>query len=88
MNSTTVAEAGAQMSMPGMPSHAPGPRVMDWLTMAPGREVLYLGKVSGGPRFGSRGIVKKALKSKAVVDLGRSGTWHIPYYFLRLPQAA
>ena len=57
-------------------------------SVAPGQEVLYLGKVNGGPRFRSRGVVKQAYRRKAVVDMGRMGTWHIPYYFLSLPEAA
>ena len=49
---------------------------------------MYVGRVSGGPRYGSLGVVKHSLQRKAIVDMGRSGLWHIPYYFLALPQAA
>ena len=36
----------------------------------------------------ARGIVKEIRVRNATVDMGRSGTWHIPFYFLTLPQAA
>lgn len=48
----------------------------------PGREVRYLGRVAGGPRYGTRGTVRQTLGRRVVVDMGRWGTWHIPYYFL------
>ena len=54
----------------------------------PGQQVQYVGRVSGGPRFLSRGVVKQTLQRKAIVDLGHGGTWHIPYYFLEMPEAA
>ena len=78
----------AQLSMPGMPSPAPAPAAANFATAWPGREVLYLGRVGGGPRYGSCGVVKRALLRKAIVDMGAGGTWHIPYYFLAVPQAA
>ena len=78
----------AQLSMPGMPMPAPAHATANFATAWPGREVLYLGRVGGGPRYGSCGVVKRALHRKAIVDMGAWGTWHIPYYFLGLPQAA
>ena len=53
--------------------------------MWPGQRVLYVGRVSGGPRRGSRGLVKATLGRRAVVDMGGSGTWTIPYYLLEVP---
>ena len=88
MNHTRTASPVAQLSMPGMPDPAyAGPLDNCWSAI-PGQEVLYLGNISGGPRYGAHGIVKQALRHKAVVDLGRSGTWHIPYFLLAVPQAA
>ena len=55
--------------------------------LQPGREVTYLGRVEGGPRFGASGIVVEMKGRKVVVDLGRGGRWHIPYYFLAVPIA-
>lgn len=46
---------------------------------------MYLGNVTGGPRFGARGVVKQALGRRVVIDMGLSGTWYIPYYFLTVP---
>jgi len=47
-----------------------------------------MGNIHGGPRFGSTGVITEALRRKAVVDMGKSGIWNIPYHFLTLPQAA
>ena len=78
----------AQLKMAGMPTpRRPYPRV-DCRDLGPGQQVEYLGWVAGGPRFGSQGTVTRALRRKAVVDLGSGGTWHIPYRFLAIPGAA
>ena len=85
---TTVQEHEAQIKMPGMPD-AKAPRIVsDPTCVTPGQVVQYLGRVSGGPRFGVEGTVVRTLKRKAVVDLGRAGKWHIPYYFLTISEAA
>ena len=88
MNSVRVSPPSAQLSMPGIPTPERQHLVTNCYNIAPGQEVLYLGKISGGPHYRSRGVVKQALQRKAVVDMGRLGTWHIPYYFLTVPQAA
>ena len=85
MNSTSKKSTIAQLAMPGMPapsytSDAAGPD-----DVSPGQEVLYLGNLSGGPRYGAHGVVKRTLGRRAIVDMGRSGTWHIPYFFLGVP---
>ena len=49
---------------------------------ARGEEVLYVGDVKGGPVMGSKGIIKRLYARKAVVDMGASGIWNVPYYFL------
>ena len=88
MNHTTAGTKVAQLPMPGIPALAYGHSIVNFRDIAPGQEVLYLGRLSGGPRQGARGVVKQALLKKAVVDMGRFGTWNIPYCFLVLPQAA
>ena len=47
-----------------------------------GQEVVYQGRVAGGPDYGEHGIIRRTYRQKAVVDMGNSGMWHIPYYFL------
>ena len=78
----------AQLRMPGMPRPASRYRARDCRNVVEGQTVEYLGWVPGGPRFGSQGTVRRTMKRKAVVDLGRGGTWNIPYHFLSLPRAA
>lgn len=77
-----------QIPMPGMRDMTSEGHTPNCCTVEPGTEVLYVGKIGGGPRYGSRGIVKMALHRKAIVDMGRGGTWHVPYYFLGLTKAA
>ena len=77
-----------QLTMAGMPP----PRRTDAATLyglSPWQAVQYLGTVAGGPRYGATGLVKETLAHRAVVDMGSSGTWRIPYLFLAaLPRAA
>ncbi len=82
---TAQAAATEQFEMPGMPTRAAaGDRVMGG-SVAPGTVVLYMGNVSGGPRRGERGVVRRSDSRRVLVDMGRSGRWHIPHYFLRSP---
>jgi hypothetical protein len=74
-----------QIAMPGMPKPVNN-TVATCCELAPGQVVVYVGKIMGGPRFGTRGIVKQALQRKAVIDMGKHGTWNVPYFFLTLPQ--
>ena len=72
-----------QIEMPGMPTrNGTGDKVMGG-SVAPGTVVLYMGNVLGGPRHGERGVVRRSDSRRVLVDMGRSGSWHIPYYFLR-----
>ncbi len=80
--------ATPQLSLPGMVVAERQPVALHCGSVTPGQQVQYVGRVSGGPRFLSRGVVKQALQRKAIVDLGHGGTWHIPYYFLEMPEAA
>jgi hypothetical protein len=75
-----------QLSMPGMPEPSHRHKVLSCCNVVPGQEVVYMGNIQGGPRYGTHGIVKQALQRKAVVDMGKSGTWTIPYYFLSVSQ--
>ena len=82
------ASPNRQLPMPGIPDEIRARRQADRYTVAPGAEVVYLGRISGGPRFGARGIVKEAYVRRAVVDMGPWGEWRIPYHFLTVPSKA
>ena len=77
-----------QMRLPGMHSHRHTPKSATCCSVDVGQQVVYMGNIHGGPRFGSVGVITEALQRKAVVDMGNSGIWNIPYHFLTLPQAA
>ena len=85
---TTLRTPEAQIRLPGMPVEKAPRIVADSSHVTPGQVVQYLGRVHGGPRFGVEGRVVQTLRRKAVVDLGQAGKWHIPYYFLTIPEAA
>ena len=74
---------GHSLSTPKYPGRMPDRRVVQ-----AGQVVLYTGKISGGPQHGSRGVVKRAMRRKALVSLECSGIWHIPYHLLSLPNVA
>ena len=74
-------EQTAQLRMPGMPQRRRG-TVVELSALSPGIEVEYVGRVGGGPRYGSTGVVKETLARRALVDMGMSGRWLVPYYFL------
>ncbi len=88
MSNVRDTHRATQLSMPGMPRSTPSHAAVNAWSAAPGREVMYLGKISGGPRYGAFGVVKQTCRSRAIVDMGMLGVWHIPYYFLALPRAA
>ncbi len=77
-----------QLRLPGMQSQAGAPKSATCCSVHVGQQVVYLGSINGGPKFGSSGVVTEALRRKAVVDMGKSGVWNIPYHFLTSPQAA
>lgn len=74
-----------QLEMPGMPKPKWSGAGSGFRKMIPGQKVMYLGRVTGGPNYGARGVVRRILARTALVDLGTYGAWHIPYYFLALP---
>ena len=88
MTATQTPKAEAQIKLPGMPAPRASRMVANPARVTPGQVVQYLGHVNGGPHFGVEGTVVQTLKRKAIVDLGRFGKWHIPYYFLTIPEAA
>ena len=80
-----------QFRLPGfqpVTAHKPAPKSATCCSVHVGQQVVYMGSIHGGPRHGSSGIVTEALRRKAVVDMGKSGVWNIPYHFLTVPQAA
>ena len=77
-----------QLQLPGMRSHSGARKSATCCNVHVGQQVVYMGSIHGGPRFGSSGFVTEALQRKAVVDLGNSGVWNIPYHFLTSPEAA
>ena len=56
--------------------------VMNSLDIDMGQAVVYVGDVLGGPLKGESGTVKRLYGTKALVDLGLSGIWNVPYYLL------
>ena len=56
--------------------------VMNSLDIDTGQAVIYVGNVLGGPLKGESGTVKRLYGTKALVDLGLSGIWNVPYYLL------
>ena len=77
-----------QLTLPGMRHNHEKPKAETCCSVHVGQQVVYMGNIHGGPRFGSTGVVRDALRSKAVVDMGASGVWNIPYHFLTSSQAA
>ena len=84
---TETRDTVTQLRMPGMPATQAHANVT-CCDVSPGQKVTYLGKVRGGPRFGSSGVVRRTLGRTAVVDIDSVGQWHIPYYYLGVPRAA
>ena len=76
-----------QLRLPGMHSRSK-PKTETCCSVHIGQQVVYMGNIHGGPRYGSSGIVTEALRRKAVVDMGTSGVWNIPYHFLTSQRAA
>ena len=79
--------APTQLSMPGMEDLSPLTYPGHCCSLAPGQRVTYLGRIPGGPPYGSQGTVKEAHRRTALVDMGESGLWRIPYHLLGIPVA-
>ncbi len=84
MNSASAKPKISQLPMPGIPVRPEHGPTVALTALSPGREVVYHGNINGGPRHGAKGIVRQALGRRVVVDMGTSGVWHIPYYFLSI----
>ena len=80
MSRIATSTSPKQMKMPGMPESRRGTPTVRCCTLVPGQQVYYLGKIQGGPRYGSAGVVMRVLSHKAVVEIQGSGTWNIPYF--------
>ncbi|GBD10593.1 hypothetical protein HRbin23_00237 [bacterium HR23] len=52
-----------------------------------GKEVVYIGRVAGGPPRGSRGHVQRLTAWGAWVRFGKAGTWQVPLCLLAVPVA-
>ena len=78
----------SQLTMPGVPTSVDLRLLPSYREASLGQKVVYIGKIGGGPRYGSQGVLTRTLRRRAVVDMGRSGTWHIPYFFLAESPAA
>lgn len=70
-----------QVQMEGMPVF-PNRIHVSPIDLHPGKSVRYVGHLSGGPKYGSNGVVRDTLVRGALVDLGLAGTWRIPFHFL------
>ncbi len=81
-----MTQPSAQLRMPGMPWRRWAP--VSRSRLSPGAEVEYVGRIAGGPRYGAMGVVKGVLARRALVDMGMSGKWLVPYYFLGVPGEA
>ena len=84
MNETQI----TQIELPGMPFKK---RLVNQLipkNIPLGSVVFYTGRLRGGPKFGSLGVVQKTKHRGVLVDMGLSGKWNIPYFFLSTNKAA
>jgi|FaiFalDrversion2_1042247.scaffolds.fasta_scaffold02983_2 hypothetical protein len=78
---------GVQMGLPGLVGVGVG-RVVRPAALGVGEEVVYLGKVPGGPRWGAVGRVRRPTAKGVWVHFGTAGCWLVPYYFLGVPGAS
>ena len=88
MSSAVASTNPKQMEMRGMPEVRRALPTVRCCNLAPGQQVLYLGRIQGGPRYGSPGVVMRVLSHKAVVEIQGAGIWNIPYFFLSKTKAA
>ena len=88
MTNVNIGTGSSQLKMPGLDQFNITNQSPNCCTLEPGVHVQYIGKINGGPKYGTSGIVKKALHQRAVVDMGLMGTWHVPYYFLGVGRVA
>ena len=68
MTNVNIGTGSSQLKMPGLDQFNITNQSPSCCTLEPGVHVQYIGKINGGPKYGSSGIVKKALHQRAVVD--------------------
>ncbi len=85
MNALKERPTGSQLRLLEDDPNAPGCRNANCCSLSPGQQIVYVGRVGASLRYGDLGVVQKALRNRAVVDMGQAGTWHLPYYVLRDP---
>ena len=71
-----------QIELPGMPFKKPMVNQIIPKNIPLGSVVFYTGRLRGGPKFGSQGVVQQTKSRGVLVDMGLSGKWNIPYFFL------
>ena len=77
-----------QIELPGMPIKKPFVNQIIPKNIPLGSVVSYTGTLKGGPKFGSQGVVQKTKHRGVLVDMGLSGKWNIPYFFLSINNKA
>ena len=82
MKNETAMTLTHQLQIPGMPSRRDRIGNTASIQVTTGQAVVYVGQIKGGPRYGATGVVRRVMVKRALVDMGQSGAWHIPYYFL------
>ena len=87
MNPMNKSHDTSQLIMPGMPPTDVSSTHGSLGNLFPGGRVSYSGNVSGGPRHGVYGFIKRVTNRTAVVNFGGDGIWYIPHFLLLLSPA-
>ncbi|MCS7207250.1 MAG: hypothetical protein NZ951_04845 [Dehalococcoidia bacterium] len=81
----TPRRTGRQLGLPGvMP--LPPVEVARPSTLRQGQEVVYIGRVPGGPSRGVWGRVQRLTPRGAWVHFGPAGSWLVPHHLLGIPR--
>ena len=83
MNIVEERPSGSQLRLLEEEAHEGGCRNSECCNLLPGKQIVYVGRIGSSLQYGDMGVVVQALRSRAVVDMGPAGTWHLPYYVLR-----
>ncbi len=83
MNILEERPTGSQLPLLEEEPHDRVCRGSDCCSLLPGTQIVYVGRIGSSLQYGDMGVVIQALRNRAVVDMGPSGTWHLPYYVLR-----
>ena len=57
-----------QLPIPGFPIGIQTHTSASRRNVVPGQPVLYVGRLNGGPHYGTHGVIKEALPMKALVE--------------------